>query len=588
MKKKALLSSILTIALCFSLIGGSTYALFTNESEVNMAAASATVSIEAKITGLMLKDLNEAQYVRSVANGETANFESGTTPDTRTVTFTDGNKLTLSNIVPGDSIKFNVEVDNDSNVAIKYRVVISAEGELFSGLKVTADGETFLGKSYTAWTVLEAGVDGATVPFEITLPDSGNNEHDNKYQGKTCDMVVRVEAVQGNAGTFDDTSAGTMVDTEVNTATGKLETTVGSTVSANGFKAEIPAGTALEEGATTATLVVTKEEANTGNFSVAGADTVGLNISIPEVAEDNEAPIRITLTNIIEPGSDGTYPNGVMLYHKGEAMTLVGTADDVDEDGEFFYDSTNGSITLATNSFSNFTMLVAEKVATEAELTEAINAGKSVIFTKDIELTKTLIIRKNVIIDLNGYNLGGTVRSYENQLLQSSSDTDPHVVITSSKSGATINAGDKSVILGYGKTEIYNVEINVGTVTSSQYAPFKVYGDLTLGAGVAVNVDYLGTSLIANSAKADVVIDGAKINVDEFNVNAGYMISVNDATTVDIEDAEFNVKLTYNPTFPPYFVKPANATIENTSFNVTDTEATKAYTFNENYKWVEK
>ena len=585
MKKKALLSSILTIALCFSLIGGSTYALFTNESEVNMAAASATVSIEAKITGLMLKDLNEAEYVRSVANGETANFESGTTPDTRTVTFTDGNKLTLSNIVPGDSIKFNVEVDNDSNVAIKYRVVISAEGELFSGLKVTADGETFLGKSYTAWTVLEAGVNGATVPFEITLPDSGNNEHDNKYQGKTCDMVVRVEAVQGNAETFDDTSAGTMVDTEVNTATGKLETTVGSTVSANGFSAQIPAGTALNENSTTATLSVSEAAANTGNFAfeATGAQTVGLNISIPEVAPDNEAPIKVTLDAVLPAGLDG-----VMLYHKGTQMVPVASAADVDADDEFFYDKATGTVTLATKSFSNFTLVVVEytDVANATELAAAIAQGKNVRLTDNVTLASTLLITKNVVIDLNGYTLDGAVSG--NTLLEFSSDTKPTVVINSSKSGAKINAGDKAVLLGYGSTEIYNVEINVDSAISATGAPFHVYGNLTLGAGVAVNVGYLGTSLITNSAKADVVIDGAKINVDEFKVNAGYMISVNDATTVDIEDAEFNVKLTYNPKFPPYFVKPANATIENTSFNVTDTEATKAYTFNENYKWVEK
>ena len=585
MKKKALLSSILTIALCFSLIGGSTYALFTNESEVNMAAASATVSIEAKITGLMLKDLNEAEYVRSVANGETANFESGTTPDTRTVTFTDGNKLTLSNIVPGDSIKFNVEVANDSNVAIKYRVVISAEGELFSGLKVTADGETFLGKSYTAWTVLEAGVDGATVPFEITLPDSGNNEHDNKYQGKTCDMVVRVEAVQGNAETFDDTSAGTMVDTEVNAATGKLETTVGSTVSANGFSAQIPAGTALNENSTTATLSVSEAAANTGNFAfeATGAQTVGLNISIPEVAPDNETPIKVTLDAVLPAGLDG-----VMLYHKGTQMVPVASAADVDADDEFFYDETTGTVTLATKSFSNFTLVVVEytDVANATELAAAIAQGKNVRLTDNVTLASTLLIKKNVVIDLNGYTLGGAVS--ENTLLQSSSDTKPTVVINSSKSGAKINAGDKAVLLGYGSTEIYNVEINVDSAISATGAPFHVYGNLTLGAGVAVNVGYLGTSLINNNGAVKIVIDGAQFNISEFKVNAGYMISVNDATTVDIEDAEFNVKLTYNPTFPPYFVKPANATIENTSFNVTDTEATKAYTFNENYKWVEK
>lgn len=348
MKKKALLSSILTIALCFSLIGGSTYALFTSESEINMAATSGTVDVQASISNLMLKDLNEADYVRSVADGETANFESGALPDTRTITFTDGNKLTLSNIVPGDSIKFQVNVTNYSNVAVKYRVVISADGELFSGLKVTAGGAAFLGKSYTAWSVLEAGVDGAEIPFEITLPDSGNNDHDNKYQGKTCDIVVRVEAVQGNAETFNDTAAGKVVDTEVDAVTGKLETTALSTVSANGFTAQIPAGTVLKEKSTTATLEVSEDTANTGNFKFEATDAqaVGLNISIPEVAPDNEAPIKLTLASVLPAGL-----TNVTLSRNGTQMTLVNAEDEVDADGEFFYDAATGTVTLATKSF---------------------------------------------------------------------------------------------------------------------------------------------------------------------------------------------------------------------------------------------
>lgn len=348
MKKKALLSSVLTIALCFSLIGGSTYALFTSESEINMAATSGTVDVQASIPNLMIKDLNEAEYVRSVADGETANFESGALPDTRTVTFTGGNKLTLSNIIPGDSVKFNVNVKNYSNVAVKYRVVISADGELFSGLKVTAGGAAFLGKSYTAWSVLEAGVDGATVPFEITLPNSGNNDHDNKYQGKTCDIVVRVEAVQGNAETFNDTAAGAVVDTEVDAVTGKLETAVGTTVSANGFTAEIPAGTVLNEKSTTATLEVSEDTATTANFKfeATGAQTVGLKISIPEVAPDNEALIKLTLASVLPAGLDG-----VTLSHNGTQMTPAESAAEVDAHGEFFYDTLTGTVTLATNSF---------------------------------------------------------------------------------------------------------------------------------------------------------------------------------------------------------------------------------------------
>ena len=52
MKKKILLSSILTIALCLSLIAGSTFALFTSESKVNIAVTSGKVEMLANVTNL--------------------------------------------------------------------------------------------------------------------------------------------------------------------------------------------------------------------------------------------------------------------------------------------------------------------------------------------------------------------------------------------------------------------------------------------------------------------------------------------------------------------------------------------------------
>lgn len=584
MKKKALVSSILTIALCFSLIGGSTFALFTSRSEINIAATAGTVDVQASVENLMIKDLNEADYARGVAAGETVGFESSANPDTRTITFTesaeDGTQLTLTNIVPGDSMKFDVNVHNNSAVSVSYRIVIKADGELFNALKVSVDGDKFPGEFYTPWAIVEAGSADVIVPVEVTLPDSGNNDYDNKFQGKSCTLTIVVEAVQGNAETVDAITAGADVTTGVN-ANGSLETTQATTVTANnGFSAEIPAGTALKDGSTTTTLIVNEADAadvQTGNFNFVadGAEVISLDIAVLEVAENNEAPIKITLADF------PTGRTGVTLFHDGVQMVPVASAAEVDADGEFFYDATTGNVVLATKSFSNFTFVVIEKteVATEAELVAALTAGKNVIFTDNITLTKTLLIKKDAIIDLNGYTLDANISG--TALLQSSSDTDPTVVINSSVSGAKINAGAKSVILAYGVTEFYNVEINVDSTSSANGAPFNVYNDLTLGTGVVVNVGYLGTALIGNNGAIKVLVDAAEINVAEFKVNAGYMVSLNNASTVTFDDAEFNVVL--NPTYPTYFCNKTANLSGTVAFNVTDLDGA-AYTV-ENFKW---
>ena len=170
---------------------------------------------------------------------------------------------------------------------------------------------------------------------------------------------------------------------------------------------------------------------------------------------------------------------------------------------------------------------------------KALKNGDNVVLANDIKLPKTLMATKDAVIDLNGKTI--TAPS-SGAMFQSQSNV-ADITITSSQSGAKIKAVNNAVLLGYGSTEIYNVEINVGTIKSSNDSTFKVYGDLTLGEGTVVNVDHLGTSLINNNGAVKIVIDGAKINVGEFKVNGGSMISINQATTVEMNNTEVTVGL---------------------------------------------
>ena len=69
--KKILLSSILTILLCASIIVGSTYALFTSESTTNVAITSGKVEVGAHVVEDSLKlysgefneSLNDYEYI---------------------------------------------------------------------------------------------------------------------------------------------------------------------------------------------------------------------------------------------------------------------------------------------------------------------------------------------------------------------------------------------------------------------------------------------------------------------------------------------------------------------------------------------
>lgn len=201
MKKKVLLSSILTIALCLCLIAGSTFALFTSQAQIDITVKAAKVEMAANIANLQLYSVKANsngsivdefggtyEYVKrndTFANGGTATFENAT--------------LTLDRITPGDKVSFDIEGINTSDVSVQYRYVIECvDGQkLMSGLLVTIEGTTYpILDSYTsAWKTLTPGTNIDAVPVVIEFPVTAGNE----YQELTTEIKVTVEAVQGNA-----------------------------------------------------------------------------------------------------------------------------------------------------------------------------------------------------------------------------------------------------------------------------------------------------------------------------------------------------------------------------------------------------
>ena len=187
MKKKALLASILTIAMCFSVIAGATFALFTSESTVNVAVTSGTVDVDATILEdtLATSSLGVAQANGAFENGGNAAFDANAV-------------LVLTNMTPGDAVSFSIESKNNSNVNVQYRVKWAVDGKLYEALVATAD-DTPIVNNTSAWELWTAPATDAekvkTVEVELTLP----TEVDNEYQNQTAAIAFTVEAVQGNA-----------------------------------------------------------------------------------------------------------------------------------------------------------------------------------------------------------------------------------------------------------------------------------------------------------------------------------------------------------------------------------------------------
>lgn len=199
MKKKVLLSSAMTIALCLSLIVGSTFALFTSQSRVDVAVTSGKVDVVASVDG-------EISYTSSLGT---------VLPQSSATLAEDSNTITISNMVPGDTITFNIRITNNSTVDVNYRTRFGQQNgtgsDLLKALKIqvehvaedaaedepaTASLMRGANSVVTPYGKLEPGSDDMLLKVTITMPKEVAAE---KYEGVTCTLIYMVEAVQANA-----------------------------------------------------------------------------------------------------------------------------------------------------------------------------------------------------------------------------------------------------------------------------------------------------------------------------------------------------------------------------------------------------
>lgn len=192
MKKKVLLSSILTIAVCLSLIAGSTFALFTADDTVDITMKGARVNLTTIIAENTLELYSIGDYmgdgVTTFENGGYATILDNVTAEGKTPT------LQLTNITPGDEVRFDIQMFNDSNVHIVYRVQYSVQDR--TGSKLYAFGDTI----WQEWKIPATAEEKyrtspVSVLFDVTA--------DNTYQEKDLKVVFTVEAYQANADVYD-------------------------------------------------------------------------------------------------------------------------------------------------------------------------------------------------------------------------------------------------------------------------------------------------------------------------------------------------------------------------------------------------
>ncbi len=190
-KRNAVVSAMLAVMLCISLITGATFALFTSESNVNIAVTSGKVNVVATLEDLELYSPTAIALDGTITDAEN-DAENGTFANGGTATI-DDNTLTIENMIPGDKVTFKITMTNKSTVDVKYRMkVVLLENEgLYDALTFDFGGQKV--KTFSDWAVFD--VESKTIDCSVEFP---NDEDNNDYQDASCKVAFVVEAVQGN------------------------------------------------------------------------------------------------------------------------------------------------------------------------------------------------------------------------------------------------------------------------------------------------------------------------------------------------------------------------------------------------------
>ena len=198
MKKKILLTSILSVVMCLSLIVGATLALFGSESKKNIAVTSGKVEVEANIVGITTYSKGVA--TAGLEGGENGVFENGGTAEVV------GDTIDIEGMSPGDKVVAEIQINNTSNIEYVQRFGMKGEGDsallkqmLVGVSKADTDANyTYYNSFVSAWSNESAATQ--TRYISIELPEYVGSS----AQGKDCEYTLSVEAVQGNADVSGD------------------------------------------------------------------------------------------------------------------------------------------------------------------------------------------------------------------------------------------------------------------------------------------------------------------------------------------------------------------------------------------------
>lgn len=531
--KRALLTSVLSIALCLSMLIGTTFAWFTD------TASTAVNKIQA---GTLKVGLYKNEGCTETAEGQTLKFQ--TADDREEILWEPGCTYALE----------DVYIKNEGNLALDYTVVIAGIGG-DTGLNKVIDWTMKVGDRDLTADKAQL-VPGASAKLSISghMQETAGNE----YQGMSIDNIaITVYATQSQ---YESDSKDNTYDAGADMTPDNLEQRVqgsaevkadeDTTVTTKDASASavIPAG-ALTAG-TTVTLSKTPV-ATSGNITVDAAQSAATyEISLTD-SDGNKltAAEGKYFTVTLNVGKD---LNVVDFLHNGEKMTKVASFKAKDQ---YKYSSATGIVTFTTDDFSPFTAIYSFNgglgtteapylIATADQALEMEN-GKTTASYKlmaDIVVPNEIYLSgKKVTFDLNGHSI---TLEYADGVKPNNGGV---FNVAGKKSDVTINdssADQSGKVIGSDKS--YSNKVTCA-VRVGNYGRLTINGGHFYGMSEETSCIFVMTAR-SSSSKATVTINGGRFETATPSNGTYYVLNHQDyatgGCTITVNGGSFK---NYNP-----------------------------------------
>ncbi len=367
--KRALVASVLSIALCFSMLVGTTFAWFTD------SVASANNIITA---GNLDVEMYWADGTKAVPADDAADWA-----DASSVAIFD-----YSLWEPGFAMVRHVKIANEGSLALKYKVNFVANGEvtdlanvidvyyvdpavqiadsdeLTADMKIGTLREVLNNLGTTGYGTLKADTSD-TVTIALKMQDSAGNEYMDKYIGTSFSIQVLATQLSHESDSFDNLFDSGSTYPEVSTTEVKEPLTVEKDMTVGNATITLPIGT--EPGEYEAVI------SNVENaLDESGNDVISFHLDLTKdgVKVESESGVFYEVAYFI-----GLNRNLSKILHKGEPVQNP------------VYDPATGYVYFTVSDFSPFEIISYTSLITKAsELVDNLAKGGTFVLANDIDL----------------------------------------------------------------------------------------------------------------------------------------------------------------------------------------------------------